>query len=773
MDHLLPPVMTSIMEHPPSLFNALSIITLTVLFWPILSNLFVSIFIASSWIIWIIFSLFFGTIQFGYVIYQFFRISFDIGALILLKTFAMLRSQVLYCCSSVGVSRRKKRNKRREWRRRVMEAKGFDDFCKIGTGELIEDISATTRKILGKSLVRSFLKSFDSLDSDVSSVESDSVNEDDKDVADSVNSAVGANKIHTSRSCVNFPIHTLETNTNQPRRARSQVDLESHSSKKLSQNPTSEFQRTTLLLRQARKQFTENSDPYPLKFNLSGVVKRNHLGLDDLLIDDAHHVAEGGRHSLSSSSRTVLDDYITEVEDCLSVLNSPSKHLPLLHKLKQNVGSTALMLSGGGSQAMNHLGILKALVEGGVYDRIKVISGTSGGSAVAGMCATKTSKELLEEVCIPTMSTQYGGPGVMAQKGIRWSPTIPNMIKNWWKTGLLFESKDFKRLNYHYFGDITFEEAFQKTKKHVCISVTASRAVQGGGGRQRLLLNHISTPHVTIGSAVGASCALPGVMPPAKLQAKDSSGNIVPFEVDGLEWIDGSVQADIPFQRISTLFNVNNYIVSQVNFHVVPFLHKPHHPSVKSLYWRLFQLYEWDIRNRALNLGRLGLFPKLFGQDVSKMFKQKYHGNITIVPHFTKLQVFGLKVLISPSVADMEIYIRNGEVATWPYVKVIGQILRLETAIETSLRRLFNSMETNNTTNCDISKSSAATPGKRLHSQKNSINDAKIKTLETEKNFLDAENKFLRERVEWLERELLRQKTESDTENETCSPPNS
>lgn len=77
---------------------------------------------------------------------------------------------------------------------------------------------------------------------------------------------------------------------------------------------------------------------------------------------------------------------------------------------------------------------------------------------------------------------------------------------------------------------------------------------------------------MTIGSAVRASCALPGVMPPAKLQAKDASGNIVPFEVDGLEWIDKRVQADIPFQRISTLFNVNNYIVSQVNVHVVPFL---------------------------------------------------------------------------------------------------------------------------------------------------------------------------------------------------------
>ena len=97
-----------------------------------------------------------------------------------------------------------------------------------------------------------------------------------------------------------------------------------------------------------------------------------------------------------------------------------------------------------------------------------------------------------------------------------------------------------------YWGDVTFAEAFEKTGKHVCIHVSASRA--SSGSAQRLLLNHISTPHVTLASAVAASCALPGVMKPRKLQAKNSIGAIEDFEVDGVEWIDGSVQADIPFQ---------------------------------------------------------------------------------------------------------------------------------------------------------------------------------------------------------------------------------
>jgi len=220
----------------------------------------------------------------------------------------------------------------------------------------------------------------------------------------------------------------------------------------------------------------------------------------------------------------------------------------------------------------------------------------------------------------------------------------------------------------------------------VCITVSASRAT--GGTAQRLLLNHISTPHVTLASAVAASCALPGVMAPAKLLIKDSTGKQDPFEVDGVEWIDGSVQADLPFERISTLFNVSNYVVCQTNFHVMPFLNKAHHPNSRSVYWRLFQTVEWDIRNRALKLSKLGLFPRLFGQDISKVFKQKYHGNLTLVPRFTAMQTFGLKALANPTKSDMENYLKYGQIAAWPYLNVIADMIRLERGLDDCLARL-------------------------------------------------------------------------------------
>lgn len=234
---------------------------------------------------------------------------------------------------------------------------------------------------------------------------------------------------------------------------------------------------------------------------------------------------------------------------------------------------------------------------------------------------------------------------------------------------MVFVCQLFRRTCEFYYGDATFEEAFERTGKHVCITVSASRA--SGDTAQRLLLNHISTPHVTLASAVAASCALPGVMAPAKLLTKNTQGELEHFEVDGVEWIDGSVQADLPFQRIGTLFNVSNFIVCQTNFHIMPFLNKAHHPGTQTLYWKLFQLLEWDIRNRALQLSRLNLFPRMFGQDISRVFKQKYHGNLTLVPRFTAAQTFGLKALSNPTVEDMIGYLKYGQMAAWPYLKYV------------------------------------------------------------------------------------------------------
>jgi len=65
-----------------------------------------------------------------------------------------------------------------------------------------------------------------------------------------------------------------------------------------------------------------------------------------------------------------------------------------------------------------------ALIESGTYQDIKVISGTSGGSISAAMCALKTPEELLRDVCVPHVSTDYGLTGQQQKENIRWFPSV-------------------------------------------------------------------------------------------------------------------------------------------------------------------------------------------------------------------------------------------------------------------------------------------------------------------------------------------------------------
>jgi len=95
----------------------------------------------------------------------------------------------------------------------------------------------------------------------------------------------------------------------------------------------------------------------------------------------------------------------------------------------------------------------------------------------------------------------------------------------------------------------------------------------------------------------------------------------------------------------------------------------------------------------VLNLSKFGLLPKIFGEDISKVFKQKYSGDLTLFPRFNTMQIFGLKALANPTVEEMDLYLRNGQSSAWPYLNVIKEMIRLESAIEKCIRKLSEQLE--------------------------------------------------------------------------------
>ena len=81
-----------------------------------------------------------------------------------------------------------------------------------------------------------------------------------------------------------------------------------------------------------------------------------------------------------------------------------------------------------------------------------------------------------------------------------------------------------------------------------------------------------------------------------------------------LQFVDGSLGADIPTERVGELFNINTYFVSQVNPHLMPFIVRDNYTHEESLLRHaLFNTSKTLVRNTAAYLvnqaSALGLLP--------------------------------------------------------------------------------------------------------------------------------------------------------------------
>jgi TAG lipase/steryl ester hydrolase/phospholipase A2/LPA acyltransferase len=130
---------------------------------------------------------------------------------------------------------------------------------------------------------------------------------------------------------------------------------------------------------------------------------------------------------------------------------------------------------------------------------------------------------------------------------------------------------------------------------------------------------------------------VPGIFTSASLLAKDSrTGATVPWNPSPQKWVDGSIEGDIPTARIAEMFNVNHFIVSQVNPHVKPFLVEEQGPlsaqpsdskaSVEAgSGWlhTISHLAKDEALHRMNMISELGIFPNFFTK-VSSLLSQRY-----------------------------------------------------------------------------------------------------------------------------------------------------
>ncbi|KAA8648994.1 putative Patatin family phospholipase [Aspergillus tanneri] len=391
-------------------------------------------------------------------------------------------------------------------------------------------------------------------------------------------------------------------------------------------------------------------------------------------------------------TKALIDRYITEAVGTISTLVELSGKnrcdgLELRHILdqllaaRQAFGRSALLFSGGGTFGMYHIGVLKALWQAKLLPRI--MSGASAGSIVCSVFCTRTDDEIPE--LLETFA--YGDFDVFGEENP--AENALQKISRFLKHGTFMDIQHLAQFMRGWLGDITFQEAYNRTRKVLNICVSSA-----GIYELPRLLNYITAPNVLIWSAVAVSCSVPLVFSPFMLKAKDpETSEVIPWYDLHRQYIDGSVDGDLPMTRLSEMFNVNHFIVSQVNPHVIPFLPKNNNPSPRegnpssapSWVHTMTQLAKDELLHRMTVLSELGFFPTSLSKTVS-IVNQKYSGDINIYPEvrYTNLP----RILKNPTTEFMLEACLSGERATWPKIREIRNHCAIELALDSAIQKM-------------------------------------------------------------------------------------
>jgi predicted acylesterase/phospholipase RssA len=359
-----------------------------------------------------------------------------------------------------------------------------------------------------------------------------------------------------------------------------------------------------------------------------------------------------------------------------------------LQRAKQNFGTTALILSGGSVNGMAHIGVVKALWKSNLLP--KIISGTSAGSIVAAVVCTKRDKE------IPAVLDQFalGDLAVFtdAQNPDSWRTHIWRAFtQQAWH-----DNRHLARVMKELLGEMTFQQNYNRTGRVLNITVSSKPGLQ-----LPALLNYKTAPNVLVWSAVVASCSVPGVFDPSPLLIRDEeTGETEKWDPTGQKWMDGSLDNDVPVDRLGELLGVNHFIVSQANPHVAFFLSREekrvitkssqHHSQAETLMDRVLDLGRFQVETAMENVIGWHVMPELLQSPMSMfltMLQQPYTADINIVPRMS-LRRSAHALLRNPTPEFMLEACRVGEMSTWPLLCRIENSLAIELALDRAIRTL-------------------------------------------------------------------------------------
>ncbi|KAI8893288.1 acyl transferase/acyl hydrolase/lysophospholipase [Globomyces pollinis-pini] len=358
-------------------------------------------------------------------------------------------------------------------------------------------------------------------------------------------------------------------------------------------------------------------------------------------------------------TKNLIEEYLAEVTttiqyiaDLDAEMESLQSRLELFTEVEQSFGHTALLLHGGTTFGLYHVGVVEALYRARLLP--KVISGSSIGALIAALICIHDENELpglfvTGGINLEAFATKKGG-------------SIRRKITRLLTNGYLLDIQVLEECVKANLGDITFEEAYAKTGMILNITVSSSRK-----NEIPRVLNHLTSPNVLIRSAACASSSMKFLYNSVDLLAKNSSGQIFVWSPSSIKWGNSYSDNDSPEQRLAELFNVNHFILSQAQPYIAPFLSKSpkSNSAMTNIVHKALTFTSSEIRFRMTQLARLGLIP----QSLGSLFDLKIHGHVTIAPPLDSMDFY--TIFGNPTYESLDYWILKGQRSTWPFLAMI------------------------------------------------------------------------------------------------------
>ncbi|MGH8460279.1 MAG: DUF3336 domain-containing protein [Stenotrophobium sp.] len=405
-----------------------------------------------------------------------------------------------------------------------------------------------------------------------------------------------------------------------------------------------------------------------------------------------HHLRQGLHWNLGNTgnpqlygiahvgTKRLIHEYVDEVSAALDDLCTVERaEFPIEQKRRffsevaQSYGRSSLMLSGGATLGLFHVGVVKALYREKVLPL--VMSGSSAGSVVAATVGTRGHNEL--EDLLDPQNAYYNFWRILS---------LRHMIQR----RSVMDQTQLRRAIMKNVKDLTFEEAFKRSGRTINITVSPA-----GVNQPPRLLNHLTFPYLYIQEAVLASCAVPILFPPVMLMTQNEVGERVPY-MPLLKWNDGSLKSDLPTLRIRRLHNVNHFIVSQTNPHVLPFVSR-REPGSRGLMNSARDYAFSTLRGQARDILNLARANMPFGDlrkpldAASSILDQDYRGNINIFPDMSIWRY--ANVTSNPTMESIQRFMLEGERATWPRMEMVRCQTRISQTLDDCAERLRQTTE--------------------------------------------------------------------------------